>query len=90
MKRFAEDYIPASDRDKYIEFHRERGTGLGSFDVDLKFIENRLKKTHYAFASGTSLTVPSEKVSDRIKMKEQKNGDVKVEFTDRLVGLKGK
>ena len=89
VKKFAEDYIPTGDRDSYIEFHQERGTGLGSFDVDLKFIESRLKKTHYAFASGTSLTVPNENVIERIKMKKQKNGEVKVEFTDRLVGLKG-
>jgi hypothetical protein len=90
VKKFAEAFLPSEHRDRYLHFLKDRGVGMGTFDIDLKLVQKRLRLTLYAFKSGTRLIVPSAEVRERISIKKQRTGDVRVEFTDRLLRVKGR
>jgi len=89
-KKFAEHYIPSNHRKQYLDFLKEQGMSLGNIDKDLDLVGTRLKKTVYDFASGAALIVPNKEVEERIKMENQEDGGVKVEFIDRLKDVHGR
>lgn len=68
----------------------QHGIKQTSFDKDTAFLDKKLTRIMYGFASGTKLILPSEEAEERVKLTNQPNGEVTVEFTDRLTDMKGR
>jgi hypothetical protein len=89
-RRFATDHLPVADQKAYLSFLEQNGIKQTSFDKDNEFLDKELTRVMYGFASGTKLILPSQEAEDRVKLTNQSNGEVTVEFTDRLTDMKGR
>lgn len=89
-KRFASNHLPLKDQKPFVEFLEQHGIKQTSFDKNTEFLDKELTRIMYGFASGTKLILPSEDADQRVKLTNQPNGEVTVEFTDRLTEMKGR
>ena len=89
-KRFAMDHLPVKDQKAYLSYLEEHDIKQTSFDKDNEFLDKELTRIMYGFASGTKLILPSEEAEQRVTLTNQTNGEVMVEFTDRLTNIKGR
>jgi hypothetical protein len=89
-RKFASDHLPTKDQNAYLSFLERQGIKQTSFDKDTELLDKELTRIMYDFASGTKLILPSQEAGDRLKFTNQENGEVTVEFTDRLTKLKGR
>lgn len=89
-RRFAVDHLPVKDQKPFLAFLQQHGIKQTSFDKDTELLDKELNRIMYGFASGTKLILPSEEAEQRVKLTNQANGEVTVEFTDRLTDMKGR
>ena len=89
-RRFAEDFLRTSDRQKFLGFIESKQLPSTTFRVDTSLVKSRLEKVEYRFRDGVSIVTPADANGGRVKLSNLESGEVRAEVVGFLDAIRGK
>jgi 37-kD nucleoid-associated bacterial protein len=89
-RRFAEDYLRASDRQKFLGYLESGHAPTAQFMLETSLVKARLEKVEYRFRDGVSIVTPAESEAEKVKLTRLENGEVRAEVHGFLELVRGK
>lgn len=89
-KAFAQKFLVTADRQRFLDYLKDKSGPVGSFSLDTSLIKTRLEKEVYEFQSGVSIVAPIEPGRARLKLTKLESGEVQAEVRDFLTEVRGK
>ncbi len=83
-RKFAEDYIPLSNRQAFLDHLKTSSVSDTPFPKDISQMKRHLSRVAYEFASGITILGSQEVLEERMKLSMTDNGSTKVEIEDQL------
>ena len=90
VREFARDFLPASQRQAFMDHLKGVGITSETIRKDISLIESQTKKMALEFESGVAVVGNRDAFAEHVTVTQSRNGAARVVVTDKLKRVKGK
>ncbi len=90
VRQFARDYLPASQRQPFVDYLKSVGITSETIRKDISLIESQTKKMALEFESGVAVVGNRDAFAEHVTVTQSRDGAARVVVTDKLKRVKGK